>query len=156
MAYFQAIKKCQCFNAQNKHLATSDRDTVKTQSWDMRHDETWKLETEPRRDMKNNVSRQSGDKIRVWRLRHCFESAVKKNFEHRSAMLRQSCQQEYSSSFLTHNGYGGMFFWCNPVLVSALAVKLWLWRYRSVAVMTVQTLWPSRQRTVYVNGAEIR
>jgi len=32
-------------SAQNKHLAMSDRDTVKTQSRDMRHDETEKLET---------------------------------------------------------------------------------------------------------------
>jgi len=32
-------------STENKHLAMPDRDTVKTQSWDMRHDETWKLET---------------------------------------------------------------------------------------------------------------
>jgi len=48
----------------------------------MRHDETWKLETEPRqdiqvsrlsqdRDMKNHESRQSRDNTRVWRLHHC-------------------------------------------------------------------------------------
>jgi len=32
-------------SAQNKHLAMPDRDTVKTQSRDMSHIETWKLET---------------------------------------------------------------------------------------------------------------
>jgi len=48
----------------------------------MRHDETWKLETEPRqnvqvsrlnqdRNMKNRVSIQSRDNTRVSRLRHC-------------------------------------------------------------------------------------
>jgi len=33
-----------------------DRDTVKTQSRDMRHDETWKLETKPREDRTRHTS----------------------------------------------------------------------------------------------------
>jgi len=35
---------------ENKHLAMLDRDTDETQSWEMRHDETWKLEGQPRQD----------------------------------------------------------------------------------------------------------
>jgi len=35
---------------QTKHLAMRDRDTVKTQSSDMRHDEMWKDIQEPRQD----------------------------------------------------------------------------------------------------------
>jgi len=72
------------FLARNATVSTQnkpDRDIFKTQSWDTRHDETRKLETEPRqdiqvsrlsqdRDMKNNVSRQSRHKARVLRLHH--------------------------------------------------------------------------------------
>ena len=36
-----------------------DRDTHETQSQDMRHDETWKLKTDPRQDIQ--VSRLSQD-----------------------------------------------------------------------------------------------
>ena len=42
-------------------LAVPDRETVKTQSWDMRHDETWKLETEPRQDTQVSTLSQDRD-----------------------------------------------------------------------------------------------
>jgi len=42
----------------------------------MRHEETWKLETEPRpRHEKNHVSRQSRDKTHVSRLNHWLKSS---------------------------------------------------------------------------------
>ena len=47
-------------STRNKHLAVPDRYTVKTQSRDMRYDETWKLETEPGQDIQ--VSKLSQDR----------------------------------------------------------------------------------------------
>jgi len=47
-------------STQNKQLAMPDRDTLKTQSWVMRHDKTWKLNREPRQDIQ--VSRLSQDR----------------------------------------------------------------------------------------------
>jgi len=59
-----------------------DRETVKTQPRDLRHDETWKLETQPTKDitsrqsqdwdMEKHVSRQSRDNTCVSRLHHCM------------------------------------------------------------------------------------
>ena len=65
-------------STQNKQLAMPDRDTLKTQSWVMRHDNTWKLNREPRqdiqvsrlsqdRDMKKNMSRDSLETRHVYR-----------------------------------------------------------------------------------------
>ena len=46
---------------QNMHLATPDRYTVKTSSRDIRHDETWKLETEPRQHIQEPRPSQDRD-----------------------------------------------------------------------------------------------
>jgi len=57
VAYCQVSARIVSVPAQNNQLAIPDRDTVKTQPRDMGHDETWKLETEPREDIQ--VSRDS-------------------------------------------------------------------------------------------------
>jgi len=49
-----------------------DRDVVKIQSQSMRHDETWKLETEPRQDIQVSTLSQGRDmKDRALSFRHC-------------------------------------------------------------------------------------
>jgi len=72
-AYFQ--QEMPVFQHINKHLDMPHRDTVKTQSRDTRHDETWKLETRaktthtsvetetrPRHEKPCRLMRQSRDK----------------------------------------------------------------------------------------------
>ena len=64
-------------STQNKQLAMPDRDTLKTQSWVMRHDKTWKLNREPRQDIQ--VSRLSQDrdmKKTCLETRHVSRDAV--------------------------------------------------------------------------------
>jgi len=58
--------------AQNKHLATSDRDTVTRH----RHDETCKLEAKPRQDIQVSRLSQDGEmKNHVSRQDTCLETA---------------------------------------------------------------------------------